>query len=62
MKFDFHETIARLVLMFLLGIALSVILKRLDWPSTFWKDVLSGGGSFVLTDVFFNFSSNQKKQ
>ena len=62
MKFDFHETIARLALIFLLGIVLSVILERLDWPSGFWRAVLSGGGSVVLAEVFFNFSSNQKKQ
>ena len=61
MKFDFNETLARGVLIFLLGIAMSVILNRLDWPEGVWKDVLTGASAVALSEVFFGFSSNQRK-
>jgi hypothetical protein len=62
MKFNLNEAIARIVLIFLLGTALVVILKRLDWPEGVWRDVLTGAGAVVLSEVFFRFSPNQRKK
>lgn len=62
MKFDFNDLVARIVLIFLLGTALSFILGKLDWSNGMGKSLLVGAGAVALSEVFFRFSSNQRKK
>lgn len=63
MNFNINETAAKMVLIFLLGIAIYNILGRLDFFSNVgWRSFSTAVVAGVLGEVFFNFSIKMRKK
>ncbi|WP_147426750.1 hypothetical protein [Trinickia fusca] len=61
MNFNLSHAIAKIVLIFLLGVAMHTILGRLDLPDA-WRIFASVIAGIVLSDVFLDYSNNAKKK
>ncbi|MFM0647814.1 hypothetical protein PQR14_26150 [Paraburkholderia bryophila] len=62
MKTSITDILAKCVLIFLIGIAMAVILGKIEiLNGSVWKDVLVGASSVLLAEIFFNFENGRKK-
>ncbi|WP_176058927.1 hypothetical protein [Paraburkholderia sp. BCC1876] len=62
MKTSITDILAKCVLIFLIGIAMAVILGKIEiLNGSVWKDFLVGASAVLLAEVFFNFKNGRKK-
>ncbi|NPT42085.1 hypothetical protein GNZ12_12300 [Paraburkholderia sp. 1N] len=60
MKINFNEIMAKIVLIFLLGVAINFILGRIEiLDGSIWKSVVVGVLSVVLAEVFFDYANRK---
>jgi hypothetical protein len=60
MKINFNEIMAKIVLIFLLGVAINFILGKIEiLDGSTWKSVVVGVLSVVLAEVFFDYANRK---
>ncbi|MFL9995865.1 hypothetical protein PQR34_33980 [Paraburkholderia sediminicola] len=60
MKINLNEIMARIVLIFLLAVAINFIMGKIEiLDGSVWKSVLVGVLSVVLAEVFFNYENRR---